>query len=208
LDGAFTRPTASRVLGSMMGDRGIRVEPEFSTGEVDGEAQVLRSYDEREISYDLLVSVPTHRGAPFVDASGLGNELGFVPTEKQTLRAREHENIFVVGDATDLPSSKAGSVAHFQGKVLVENLLRAMRGASPIEAFDGHANCFIETGFGRAMLIDFNYETEPLPGSYPLPVVGPFQLLRESRRNHWGKLAFRWMYWNALLPARPIPITN
>ena len=135
----------------------------------------------------------------------MGNELGFVPTHPHTLQAKQHPDVFVLGDATDLPSSKAGSVAHFQAEVLEENLLRAMAGQSLDEGFDGHANCFIESGFGKAILIDFNYETEPLPGRFPLPVLGPMTLLGESRLNHWGKLAFRWIYWNLLLPGRPIP---
>ena len=208
LDGAFTRPVASRVLGSMLEERGIRVESEFNTGEVDPEAKVVRSWDEREVGYDLLVTIPTHMGAPFVGASGLGDELDFIPTDPATLAARHHPNVFVLGDATNLPTSKAGSVAHFQSEVVVENVLRAVAGRSPVEGFDGHANCFIESGFGKAMLIDFNYETEPLPGIYPWPVVGPFPLLEESRVNHWGKLAFRFLYWNALLPGRPLPVPN
>ncbi len=207
LDGAFTRPIASRVLGSMLDSKGIRVEASFNASEVDPEARRLRSWDGREIAYDLLVSVPTHRGAPFLGASGLGNELDFVPTDKATLLARGFSDVFVLGDATDLPTSKAGSVAHFESEVVVENLRRAMAGRSPAEAFDGHANCFVESGWGRAVLIDFNYDTEPLPGRYP-SALGPMPLLRSSRINHWGKLAFRWIYWNALLPGRPLPVPN
>jgi sulfide:quinone oxidoreductase len=208
LDGAFTKPIASRALGSMLERKGITVEAEFNTGEVDAERKVLRSWDEREVPFDLLVTIPTHMGARFIEASGLGDELAFVPTDRATLLAQGHDDIFVLGDATNLPTSKAGSVAHFQSEVLVENLERAIAGKSPVEGFDGHANCFIESGFGKAMLIDFNYDQEPLSGIYPYPVVGPFPLLKESRRNHWGKLAFRWIYWNFLLPGRPIPVPN
>lgn len=208
LDAAFTKPVASKTLGSLLEDKGIQVVSEFNTGEVDADAKMLRSWDEREVPYDLLVSVPTHTGADFIEASGLGNELAFVPTDHHTLKAREHDNIFVLGDATDLPTSKAGSVAHFQSEVVVENVLRAIRGKSLEPAFDGHANCFVESGFGKALLIDFNYDTEPLPGHYPLPYVGPMRLLQESRLNHWGKLGFRWLYWHALLPGRPIPVPN
>ncbi len=211
LDGAFTKPAAASVLGSMLDEKGIHVETEFNTAEVDGDQHVLRSYDEREISYDLLVSVPTHMGAPFIEASGLGNELSFVPTERHTLLAKGHDNIFVLGDATDLPSSKAGSVAHFQSGIVAQNILRAIAGERLVDGsdgFDGHANCFVETGSDKALLIDFNYDVEPLPGHYPLPVAGPFSLLKESRINHWGKLGFRWLYWNALLPARPLPVPS
>jgi sulfide:quinone oxidoreductase len=72
--------------------------------------------------------------------------------------------------------------------------------------FDGHANCFIESGDGKGMLIDFNYDTEPLTGVYPFPVIGPMALLKETRRNHLGKFAFRWIYWCVLLPGRPLPL--
>jgi len=208
LDGAFTRPACNTALTHLLGEKGIRLETEFNTGEVDAEGRKLRSFDEREIPYDLLVSIPTHGGAPFVEASGLGNELGFVPTHKHSLRAKAHDNIFVLGDATDLPSSKAGSVAHFQSEALEHNLLNAIKGRSLDDEFDGHANCFIESGFGKALLIDFNYDIEPLPGAFPLPHLGPMRLLKESRINHFGKLAFRWLYWNALLPGRSLPVSS
>ena len=208
LDGAFTRPVASKLLSSMLEDRGIQVVSEFSTGAVDGDARVLESWDERQVPYDLLISIPTHMGASFIGPSGLGDELDFVPTERHSLLAKGHDDIFVLGDATNLPSSKAGSVTHFQSEVVIENVLRAARGESPVDGFDGHSQCFIESGYGKAMLIDFNYDVEPLPGSYPLPWVGPMTLLGESRANHWGKLAFRWVYWNFLLPGRPLPVTN
>jgi sulfide:quinone oxidoreductase len=208
LDGAFTKPIASQALGSMLDEKRINVEAEFNAASVDVGRKVLTSWDEREVPFDMLVTIPTHMGAPFIEKSGLGDELAFVPTDKATLMAEGHEEIYVLGDATNLPTSKAGSVAHFQAEVVVENLARAMAGKSPVESFDGHANCFIESGFGKAMLIDFNYDQEPLPGVYPYPMVGPFQLLKESRRNHWGKLAFRWVYWNFLLPGRHIPVPN
>ncbi len=205
LDAAFTKPLASKMLGYLLEDKGIQVETEFMTGEVDAETGVIRSYDEREVPYDLLVTVPPHTGASFLEDSALGDELGFVPTDPHTLAVKGQERVFCMGDATDLPSSKAGSVAHFQADLLIENIERVIEGKAPEPTFDGHSNCFVETGFGKAMLIDFNYETEPLPGQFPFPGIGPLPLLKEARRNHWAKLAFRWVYWNALLPARPLP---
>ncbi len=208
LDGVFTKPVCTRVLGSMLDERGVKVEKEFSVSDVDAEDRKLRSYDGREVSYDLLVSIPTHKGAQFIEASGLGNELAFVPTDPHTLVTKADDHVFALGDATDLPSSKAGSVAHFQSEVLEQNLLRAIRGESLLPEFDGHSNCFIESGNGKALLIDFNYDTEPLPGKFPFPVVGPMPLLKETRRNHWGKLLFKWVYWNGLLPGRPFPVPH
>lgn len=204
LDGAFTKPVASERLGALLAAKQIELVTEFNTGEVDGVGGTLTSYDGRSVDFDLLVSVPAHGGATYVERSpGLGDALGFVPTDRATLQAEAGENVFVLGDATDLPTSKAGSVAHFEADVLAENVVRYL-GGEPLEAtFDGHANCFVETGFGKAVLIDFNYDTEPLPGRFPTAVGLP--LLRESRLNHFGKLAFEWAYWHALLPGRDLP---
>lgn len=164
------------------------------------------SYDGKEVDYDLLVTVPTVMGSELIERSGMGDELAFVPTDPRTLQHREYEDIFVIGDATDLPTSKAGSVAHFEGDILIENIKHHIAGEPLDPAFDGHANCFVESGGGKAMLIDFNYDVEPLPGTFPVPGVGPFALLRETRTNHWGKLGFKWIYWNILLKGRPLPI--
>ncbi|MFG2054469.1 NAD(P)/FAD-dependent oxidoreductase [Micromonospora sp. NPDC048930] len=204
LPGAFTKPVAARHLGAMLDDRKIAVEPDFLVERVEDHRLV--SYDDREIPYDLLVTVPLNMGAEYVARSGLGDELNLVPVDRHTLLSTDWPNIFAVGDANDLPTSKAGSVAHFSVEVFVDNFLQHVRGERMTGRFDGHANCFVESGDGRGLLIDFNYDTEPLPGSYPLPGVGPFRLLRESPVNHWGKLAFRWLYWNVLLPGRPVPL--
>ena len=188
----------------MLDDRKIALESDFLVERVQGTSLV--SYDEREISFDLLVTVPLNMGAEYVARSGLGNELNLVPVDKHTMLSKAYPNIFALGDASDIPTSKAGSVAHFAVEVFTENFVQYANGAPMTGRFDGHANCFVESGDGKALLIDFNYDTEPLPGHYPVPAVGPFRLLDESRTNHMGKLAFRWMYWNVLLPGRPIPL--
>ena len=208
LPGAFTKPRAAALLGDILEEKNIKVVPEFNIMEVDSDAKKIIAYDETEVEYDLFVTIPTNMGDPVIERSGLGNELNFVPTDKHTLKAKNMEDVFVLGDATDLPSSKAGSVAHFQGDVFIENFLRYIDGLELRETFDGHANCYIESGFGKGFLIDFNYDVEPLPGKYPLPGLGPFSLLQESRMNHWGKVLFRWMYWNILLKGKPMPITS
>ncbi len=208
LEGAFTKPVASAALGDMLSRRGISVVGDFSLAEVDGGKRVIKSYDGREVSYDLLVSIPLHAGAEVITRSGLGDGGGWVPTDKHTLQTRAHPDVFAIGDCTDLPASKAGVVAHFQGDVLIENVIRFIDGRPVKPDFDGHANCFIETGHGKAMLIDFNYDTEPLPGRFPLPGIGPFTLLEESATNHWGKLAFKWTYWNVLLAGAELPLDH
>lgn len=206
LDGAFTKPVASQALKGLLDEKGIHLVTEYNTGEVryhDG-GGTLVSYDERTVPFDLLAVIPAHNGAAYVGRSpGLGDDLDFVPTDPRTLQSQAAPNVFAIGDATSLPVSKAGSVTHFEGEVLCENILRFLDGRPLDEGYDGHANCFIETGFQKALLIDFNYETEPLPGHFPGPVGLP--LLKESRLNHLGKLMFQWFYWHTLLPGRDIP---
>jgi sulfide:quinone oxidoreductase len=204
LDGAFTKPTASATLSGMLEERGIELVTEFNTGEVDGAGRRLISYDEREIPFDLAVVVPVHGGAEFLERSpGLADELGFVRTDPRTLQSLTREEVFAIGDAADLPASKAGSVTHFEGEVLVENVVRFLHDEPLDASYDGHANCFIETGFHKAMLIDFNYEQEPVPGHFPSTVGLP--LMKESRLNHLGKLMFQWFYWHVLLPGHDVP---
>ena len=204
LDGAFTKPVASKQLRTMLADKDVELITEFNTGEVDGNNGKLIGYDGAEISFDLAVVVPLHSGAAFVGRStGLGDELNFVPADEHTLQSKAAPNIFVIGDAANIPASKAGSVSHFEGETLVENVRRYLADEPLTPGFDGHANCFIESGFHKALLIDFNYDTEPLPGHYPARVGLP--LLKESRLNHLGKLMFQWFYWHSLLPGRDIP---
>jgi sulfide:quinone oxidoreductase len=208
LDACFTKPIASKHLTHLLGEKEIEVQVEFAAGEVDGAGGRLTSYDGRTIDFDLLVSVPLHGGAELVGRSeGLGDALDFVPTDQHTLQATAAPNVFAIGDATDLPSSKAGSVTHFEGELLDRNIERFLDGRELERRFDGHSNCFVETGFHKALLIDFNYDTEPVPGRFPT-ALGPLPLLRESRLNHLGKLFFQWIYWHALLPGRDLPLVG
>jgi sulfide:quinone oxidoreductase len=206
LPGAFTKPIAAKQLGEMLERKGIQVEPEFMIERADPDAKKIVSYDEREVPYDLLVSVPLNKGAEVIGRSGLGDELNYSPVNQHTFLSDRFDNIFVLGDASNAPTSKAGSVAHYAIDLFGENFMRYVEGRELLPTFDGHANCFVESGFGKGVLIDFNYTQEPLPGRFPLPVVGPFPLLEESRMNHLGKLAFGWMYWNILLKGYELPL--
>jgi sulfide:quinone oxidoreductase len=208
LTGAFTKPKASKLLGHLLEDKNIKVVPEFMIEHVDPDAKKIVAYDEQEVEYDLLVSVPLNMGAEVVGKAGLGDELNFVPVDNHTFLSNKYANIFALGDAAAVPASKAGSVAHFAIETFGENFVRYTEGQALKPVFDGHANCFIESGFGKGLLIDFNYETEPLPGRYPLPGIGPFTLLEESSANHWGKLMFKWMYWNILLKGQELPLPS
>jgi sulfide:quinone oxidoreductase len=207
LSGAFTKPKASKMFGSILNKKGINLVTDFFLGEVDNINSKILDFGGREVPFDCLVTIPLHSGDPVVSKSGLGDEFGFVKADKNTLQSILYKNIFVIGDAGNYPASKAGSVAHFQSEVLEKNILSFVNNKPFAESFDGHSNCFIETGHGKGILIDFNYETEPLPGIFPYPVIGPMSLLKETRINHYGKLAFKWVYWNILLPGRKLPIT-
>jgi sulfide:quinone oxidoreductase len=206
LPGAFTKPIASKYLGDILEGKGIKVVPEFLVEHVDPDAKKLVHYDETELEYDLLVTIPLNKGDELLARSGMGDELNYVPVDKHSFLSNEHSNVFVLGDAAALPTSKSGSGAHFAVDCFAENFLRYLDGLDTHPPYDGHTNCFIESGFGKGLLIDFNYEVEPLPGRYPFPGIGPFALLQESEMNHWGKMMFRWMYWNILLKGQELPL--
>lgn len=208
LSGAFTKPKAAKALGDLLAKKNIHIEPDFAAGEVDTTNNILRSYDDREIPYDLMVSVPTNMGAEVIGRSGMGDDLNYVPTDKFTLQSQKWSNIWVMGDANTIPASKAGATIHFQMEAVFKNIMDTIAGKGSTHKFDGHASCYIESGFGKAVLIDFNYDVEPLPGKYPVPGIGPFSLLRESTINHWGKLAFRHMYWNLMLKGIEVPLPS
>ncbi len=208
LSGAFTKPKATKMLGELLKEKNIQIVPDFYLERVDDENKNLVSYDGRELPFDLLTIVPVNMGADFIARSGMGDDLNYVATNKHTLRSDNWENIFVLGDASNIPTSKAGSVVHFASEILFENMMSAIEGRPLLAKFDGHSNCYIETGFGKGSLIDFNYETEPLPGTYPLPGMGPFGLLKNTRINHYGKVMFRWIYWHLLLKGKELPLES
>ncbi len=208
LSGAFTKPKATATLEHLLVDKNIKLEADFAIESVDTERKCIIDYGGREVAYDLLVTIPTNKGDALIERSDMGDDLNFVPTNRATLQSENWKNVFVIGDASNVPASKAGSVAHFEAEILSENILRFVRGEELKAEFDGHANCFIETGDGKALLIDFNYTHEPVEGTFPFPGVGPLRLLSETRMNHMGKMAFRWVYWNMLLKGRHIPFVS
>ena len=206
MSGAFTKPVATKMLSALLEEKNIKIIPDFYLESVDNENKKIYSYDGQEVPFDILTVVPVNMGNEMVKRSGLGDDMNFVKTDKHTLQSKDFENIFVLGDAANIPTSKAGSVAHFAAEILVENLLNVMEGRPMTAHFDGHANCYIETGYGKGALIDFNYDTEPLPGTFPLPGIGPFGLLKNTKINHYGKVLFRWIYWHILLKGKEMPI--
>ncbi len=198
--GAFTKPNANRVLTKIAADKNINIVPNFSLERVDADNRAIHSYEGSKIDYDLLCIIPPNLGPQALEDSGLGDGTGYAMTDPKTLKHRKADHIFLLGDNTNVTTSKAGSVAHFEAETVVENLLREIDGKKPLPSFDGHANCYIESGYHKALLIDFNYDVEPMEGKFPMPMVGPFDLLKETHMNHMGKIMFDWIYWNMLLP--------
>ncbi len=206
LSGAFTKPMASAALSKLCAEKNIKITPNFDIAEVNAAGKIITSAKGDEVNYDLLVAIPPNFGAQVIIDSEIGDPMGYIDTEHGTLKAKKYENMYVVGDATNVPTSKAGAVAHYESDIIVMNLLREIDGQEPLPEFDGHSTCFIVTGYEKASLIDFNYKVEPLPGKYPFPGLGPFTLLGESYFNYWGKMMFKWVYFNMMLKGKELPL--
>ncbi|NTV46663.1 MAG: NAD(P)/FAD-dependent oxidoreductase [Chlorobiales bacterium] len=202
LGSAFTKPKASVVFTEAAKEKNIKMTTGFELNMVNGKEKYIESVMGEKVSYDLLVSVPTTIGDKVISDSRMDDGIGYVPTHHNTLKALKHDRVYVIGDATNVPTSKAGSVAHYEADVVVFNIMAEIHGVKPEEIFDGHSTCFIVYSKGTSSLIDFNYKIEPLPGKYPAPKFGPFTLLKETKMNWKGKLGFEWLYWNVLLAGR------
>ena len=206
--GAFSKPIASSILGEIAMRKNIKVSPNFDIAKVNPEEKTIESHKGEKVDYDLLVAIPPNFGAKFLEGSGLEDPLRFVETDNFTLKAKNADNIYVIGDATNVPASKAGAVAHYESETVVDNIIFEIDGQPAKGTFDGHATCFICSGYEKAFLIDFNYEYEPLPGKFPFPGIGPFSLLGDSYLNYWGKMMFKWVYWNMMLKGVELPLED
>jgi sulfide:quinone oxidoreductase len=206
LDNVFTKPVAAKALAKFAAIKNIKVTPHFDIAQVNTNEKTIESHKGDKVGYDLLVAIPPNMGDQALIDSGVGDPVGFVPTDNHTMKAENADRIFVIGDATNVPTSKAGSVVHYMSYTLVENLIREIDGQEVLPTFDGHATCFLASGFEKAILLDFNYNVEPLPGKFPFPGMGPFSLLQESLSNHWGKMMFQWVYWNLMMKGLDLPL--
>ncbi len=139
LAGAFTKPVATKVLTSACHDKNIKITPNFSLGSVDHEKKLIPAYDATEADYDMLVSIPPNFGAQVMIDSDVSDPMGYIPVDKHTLQPEGYDNVWVLGDGTDVPTSKAGAVAHFQGDVLHENIMAFISGGEQHARSDGHA---------------------------------------------------------------------
>ena len=139
LPGAFTKPVAAEMLGKLCEEKNIKVTPNFQLSGVTSDKKIIKSYDGREMDYDLLVSIPPNFGAQCIIDSDMGDPMGYMETDLNTLQAKKFNSVYVIGDATNLPTSKAGAVAHYEADMLAENLKREIDGQPPLPDYDGHA---------------------------------------------------------------------
>ncbi len=189
LNRAFTIESASKLVQPLMDERGIRLETFFNVESVDPSAGSVLSLEGEKFDYDLLVLVPPHRGQQVVEESRLGDAGGWVPTDRATLQAGGCENMFAIGDATNLPISKSGSTAHFEAPVVASRIASLIRGTAPKANYGGRVMCFLETGNRKATALRFDYEHPPTP---PQPSV----------LWHSAKWMFNRLYWETVPQGR------
>lgn len=139
LSGAFTKPVATKVLTSACVEKNIKITPNFSLGSVDAEKKIIAAYDGTEVNYDLLISIPPNFGSQVMIDSGISDPMGYIAVDKGTLQPEGRDNVWVIGDGTNVPTSKAGAVAHFEADILHENIMAYIEGESQHARFDGHA---------------------------------------------------------------------
>ncbi|MBI3372214.1 MAG: NAD(P)/FAD-dependent oxidoreductase [Betaproteobacteria bacterium] len=160
---------------------GISYETFFNVKEVDGTTKIVKSEEGTETNYDMLITIPAHRGMEVIEKNGMGAR-GWIPTHRNKLNMEGRDNVFVIGDTTNIPISKAGSTAHFEAEALGENIAAMLKMGMPVREYDGKVFCFIETGNDRATYASFNYLNPPEPKA-------------PTRAIHWFKLAYNKLYW-------------
>lgn len=163
---------------------GIEYETLFNVKEVDAKNKIVKSEEGTEVEYDLLISIPPHRGMEVIEKNKLGQG-GWIPTDRYKLTMNGHDNVYVLGDTTNLPVSKTGSAAHFEAEVLAENIASIVKIGVPVRDYDGKVYCFIEAGHDRATYANFNYLTPP-------------ELKPPTKSMHWFKTAYNQMYWTSV----------
>ncbi len=185
LNRVFTIESVAEVAQPMLEKRGVQIETFFNLDEVLPEEKIARSMEGTDLHYDLLVMVPPHRGAAFLQGHPIADAQGWIKTDRSSLRVKDHPNMWALGDATDLPISKAGSTAHFEAPVVVEQIVAEVRGTEvdPKHAeYEGHVMCFLEAGYDKASMLDFDYNRAP-------------QVHEPTTIVHWQKMAFNKAYW-------------
>jgi sulfide:quinone oxidoreductase len=190
---AFTIESVSEMATPILEEKGIELHTFFNVEAIDPDRKVVLSLEGEELPYDLLILVPPHKGQQFLIDSGLAPAPGgWLPTDRNTLQVGGRPNVYALGDATDLPLSKAGSTAHFEAPVVAERIVAAIEGRAPSGKhadYEGKVMCFFEIGDGKGTLLQFDYDHPPKP---PKP----------NRLWHLGKIVFNKTYWHTVPKGR------
>jgi len=160
----------------------------FNVESVDPVRKEVHSLEGETIGYDLLILIPPHRGSKVIEDSGLGDRGGWVPTDRYTLKVKGYDDVYSIGDATDLPISKSGAAAHYEAKVVANNIASEIKGIESHDKYNGKVICMCDTG-NKAIYLNFDYDHPPKPG-HPRWI---YRLL---------KLAFNKLYWHTVAKAR------
>lgn len=190
---AFTIESVSDMATPILAEKGIELHTFFNVEAIDPERKVVTSLEGEELPYDLLILVPPHKGQQFLIDSGLAPAPGgWLPTDRHTLLVGGRDDVFALGDATDLPLSKAGSTAHFEAPVVAERIAARIFGREPAGKhadYEGKVMCFFEIGDGKGTLLQFDYDHPPKP---PKP----------NQLWHLGKIVFNKTYWHTVPKGR------
>jgi sulfide:quinone oxidoreductase len=190
---AFTIESVSEMATPILEEKGIELHTFFNVETIDPERKVIGSLEGEELEYDLLVLVPPHKGQQFLMDSGVAPAPGgWLPTDRHTLLVGDRKNVYALGDATDLPLSKAGSTAHFEAPVVAERIAAVVQGralAKKHAEYEGKVMCFFEIGDGKGTLLQFDYDNPPKP---PKP----------NQLWHLGKIVFNKTYWHTVPKGR------
>jgi sulfide:quinone oxidoreductase len=179
----FTIQNVSDVTAKLLEERGVKTSLMFNVESIDTEKREIKSVEGETLKYDLAIVIPPHKGAEVIEKSGIGDEEGWIPTDKYTLNIKSHDDAYAIGDATNIPTSKAGSVADFEASVVVSRIVDDLQGVKPNKVYDGRTICFLVTGIGEGTMLVFDYNNMPNP---PPP----------SFACYWTKLAYNKLYWS------------
>jgi sulfide:quinone oxidoreductase len=188
VEGVFARPITNKMMKGIFEQRGIEVHSPFNVTSVNPQEKIIESQEGEKIKFDMLIAVPPNQGAKVIGDSGIGDRRRWVPTDKLTLRMKNHSDVYVIGDATDLPVSKAGSTADFESYVVANNLANDIKGNLGVKHYGGDVLCYIATGTDQATYIRFSYTMNESP---PPP----------SYIHWWGKVMYNKMYWTVTAKA-------
>ncbi|MGC8948038.1 MAG: NAD(P)/FAD-dependent oxidoreductase [Thermoprotei archaeon] len=179
----FTIQNVAEIMNGLLESRGVKTSLMFNVESIDPEKKEIKSMEGETLKYDIAIVIPPHKGSEVIEKSGIGDDEGWIPTDKYTLNIKGHDDVYAIGDATNIPTSKAGSVADFEAATVATRIVDDLQGVEPNKVYDGKTICFLVTGIGEGTILIFDYNTMPNP---PPP----------SFACYWTKLAYNKLYWS------------